>query len=141
MGPPPFYPVYFPSNPAQPDLRPPLPYDIPRPHNARFCIATLCPVGIRHGVQRTVGTEYCITLQAQHGTVPRPNAQDVHHCVAWRTTVAIRCSSVSVGLSHSPAWADEVCMTVLRGETSQWNRSRCVSRPIGPASGSPRQMR
>ena len=32
-------------------------------------------------------------------------------------------------------------MIVLRGATSQWNRSRGASRAIGPAEGSPEQMR
>ena len=53
--------------------------------------------------------------------------------------MSIRCSSSAAGSSQRPVWTGDVWIMVLRRAISQWNRSRCDRRPIGPAAAPPAQ--
>ena len=57
-----------------------------------------------------------------------------------RTIVVKRRSIVAAMSSHRPACTADVWIIVLRGATSQSNRSRLGSLPIGPAAAPPAQM-
>ena len=69
--------------------------------------------------------------------VPSTRASGAIHSARLRAAapsgIVNRSSIARCGSSQSPACTGPTWMTVLRGATSQWNRSRGVSRPIGPA--------
>ena len=77
---------------------------------------------------------------SQGGSGPFPR-EDQSPSEGTATICRNSSSSARCGSSQSPAWTGETWMMVLRGATSPRKRSRRERRTMGPASGSPSQMR
>src|SRR4051812_43511823 len=61
------------------------------------------------------------------------------YAAGGRTSFSNRLSSAVWGWWWTREWTGDGGMIVLRGATSQWNRARCGSAPIDPASAPPAQ--
>ena len=70
-------------------------------------------------------------------TGPDPTEADQGVARGAGTIRAKSRSSARAGSSQRPEWTGETWMIVLRGATSQWKRSRGVSRPMGPLPSPP----